>query len=330
MRTRIIVSGVGLVVALVLALTWLRLRAETRALAHEREELARSDRALEREQAAFARRVVDLQRDVAERKRVVLASRSAADRARANVGAFVARLKAEHVGRAPVVRPPAPPMTTGGGRFFPELMGDPEYNALYARSMRSSVEFLAGRTLRKLGVPEAVVAQAIELLVEQQASFRDLQSLNASSPVSPSGKEFSKMWDQLRRETGAQLQALLGDEAYARYQDETEGAGSQVRHATEALERRLSYSAEPLSAAQRAQLQAYEAAQDHGSRAFFEKQAQIYREARQTGTIPVDEAKAAFYRSVLTPGQVAAMEELHRESEASLQRSLLPRSPEGK
>lgn len=138
------------------------------------------------------------------------------------------------------------------------------------------------------------------------------------------------MWDQLRRETGAQLQALLGDEAYARYQDETEGAGSQVRHATEALERRLSYSAEPLSAAQRAQLQAYEAAQDHSSRAFFEKQAQIYREARQTGTIPVDEAKAAFYRSVLTPGQVAAMEELHRESEAGLQRSLLPRSPEGK
>ncbi|MBI2511530.1 MAG: hypothetical protein HYV96_06090 [Opitutae bacterium] len=308
---------------MLLALAWTRLRAEARALASERENFARSDRALEQEQAALVRREVDMQLDVAERKRVVLATQSAADRARANVGGYIARLKAEHAGRAPLVRLPPPPMTMGGGRIFPELMSDPEYNALYARRTRLWLESYRGGVLRGLGVSEEVVAKAVDLLAEEQTSLVDLQSLNA-------GKDYTKLRTQLQNETAAQLQALLGEETYKRYVGETEPVRGDARYATTSLERRLSYSVEPLTDEQKAQLRAYEAAQDYGSKEFFQKQAQIIREARKTGTIPVDEARLAFYRSVLTPQQMEAVDELHREAEAGLKRSLLPKYVEKK
>ncbi|WP_415910301.1 hypothetical protein [Oleiharenicola sp. Vm1] len=330
MKTRLMIIGCGLIAGLVLALTWVSLRAEMRALVSERENFAQSDRALVKEHASFQRRVVEVQGDLAERKRVMLATQSAADRARANIGSYVARLKAEHAGRAPVVRPPPPPTVTGGGAYFPELMSDPEYNALYAQSVRLSLKSYQGGALRKLGLPDDVMEKAIDLLAEEQASLMDLHNLAGSNPLQPSNsKEIQQMRKQLAQETQAQLKTLLGEEGYARYKDETEGSAAQRQYATQPLERRLSYSEEPLSAEQKARLDAYEAAQDYGSRAFFQKQAQIYREARRTGTIPVDEARVAFYRSVLTPAQMAAVEELHREAEASLKRSLLPRS-EGK
>lgn len=322
MKTRIVMTGIGVVAGLVLALAWMRLRTEARGLGSEREIFARSDRALEQEQAAFARRVVEMQLDVAERRRVVLATQSAADRARANVGGYVARLKTEHAGRAPIVRPPPPPATTGGGRFFPELMSDPEYNALYARSTRVWLDSFRGNALRGLGVPEDAVSKAVDLLAEEQASLVDLQSLHA-------GKEFTKLWTQLHNETAAQLQSLLGADLYARYLDQTEGAAARRQYSTQALDRRLSYSAEPLTDGQKAQLQSYEESSGAPSplqRAELERM----REARKTGTILVDEAKLAFYRSVLTPRQMEAVEELHREAEASLQRRLLPKYEEKK
>lgn len=333
MRTRIIVTGVGLVVAAVLAFAWVRLRAEASAVARERETFARSDRALEREQAAFARRVVEMQLDVAERKRLILATQSAADRARVNVGGYIARLKAEHAGRAPVVRPPAPPMTTGGGRSFPELMSDPEYSALYAKSLRLALSEYRGGTLHKLGVPDDVVAKAIDLLVEEQASAMDLHNLAGTNPLQPgNAREIQQMRAQLAQETQAQLKALLGAETYARYKGEVEGTGRQVQLATAPLDRRLSYSDEPLTTDQLERLQEYEAAQGYGSREYFQKAARLEREVRTSGVLPVDEAKLAFYRSVLTPRQMEAVEELHREREAALQRSLLPRkeTPGGK
>lgn len=331
MRTPIVAIGIGLVAGLLLALTWGRLRAEARAAASERESFARSDRALEQEHASFARRVVDMQLDVAERKRVVLATRSAADRARANVGSYVARLKAEHAGRAPIVRLPPPPMTTGGGRSFPELMSDPEYSALYAKSQRVWLKSYRGGTLRRLGVPDEVVDKAIDLLVEEQASSMDLHNLAGSNPLTPSNtKEIQQLRAQLAQETQAQLKALLGEQTYARYKDETEGTGRQAQFATYLLERRLSYSDEPLTPEQQERLQAYEAAQGYGSREYFQKAAQLEREARKTGAIPGDEAKLAFYRSVLTPQQMEAVDELHREAEAGLKRRLLPKYEEKK
>ncbi len=331
MKTRVVVIGVGVVVGVVLALVWTRLRAEERAMVDEREAFARSDRALEQAHAAFARRVVDMQLDVAERKRVVLATQSAADRARANVGGYIARLKAQHAGRAPIVRLPPPPMTTGGGRTFPELMSDPEYSALYAKSQRQWLSSYRGGTLRKLGVSEDLIAKAVDLLVEEQASSMDLHNLAGSSPMKPStAKEIQQVRTQLHQETQAQLKALLGEETYQRYKDETEGTGQQVQYATQSLERRLSYSDEPLSTEQLALLQSYETTQNYGSREYFQKIAKLEREARQSGVIPVDEEKLAFYRSVLTPRQMAAVEELHREREAALKRQLLPKYQEKK
>lgn len=159
----------------------------------------------------------------------------------------------------------------------------------------------------------------------------DLHNLAGSNPLLPSNaKEIQQMRTQLAQETQAQLKALLGEETYTRYKDETEGSGRQARFATTFLEQRLSYSDEPLTAEQLDRLQAYESAQGYGSREYFQKAAQLEREVRKQGVLPVDEAKVAFYRSVLTPRQMEAVEELHREREAALKRSLLPKYEEKK
>jgi hypothetical protein len=218
-------------------------------------------------------------------------------------------------------------MTTGGGRTFPELMSDPEYSALYAKHQRLWLNERSGGTLRKLGVPEELIAKAVALLVEEQASSMDLHNIAGSSPMQPSNaKEIQQMRTQLYEETQTQLKALLGEETYKHYKDETEGGGRQVQYATQSLERRLSYSDEPLLPEQLTHLQAYEATQGYGSREYFQKAAQLEREARKSGTLPVDEARLAFYRSVLTPRQMEAVEELHREREAGIKRSLLPKA----
>jgi len=325
MKTRWFVIGAGLIGGVGLALTWVSLRAELRAVVKERENFAQSDRALAKERTFFERRVVEVQGDLGERKRVMLATQSAADRARANVGPFVAKLKTEHAGRALVVRPPPPPAVTGGAAFFPELMSDPEYNALYAQRARHLLQITRAADFRKLGVPEETVSKAIALLADEQAATMDLQNLGGGAL----GKDFSKLWDQIHRETAEQLQALLGAPTYQRYLAQDESANVMQRMGADRLERRLSYSVEPLTPAQVTQLVAYETSLGD-PRKVQQAEWERTREARKNGVIPVDEARLAFYHSVLTPTQMAAVEGLHRESEASLKRSLLPRPPEGK
>lgn len=214
--------------------------------------------------------------------------------------------------------------------FFPELMSDPEYNRLYARVQRTFMAQRFGGVLRGLGVKEESVEKAIDLLAEEQTSSMDLHNLTGTSPGGGTSGAVAQLRHQQMEETQKQLKALLGDDVYQRYKYETEGVGAQLKYATENLERRLYYSDEPLTAEQRARLQAYEAAQDYGSRQYFQKVAQIDREARKTGVIPVDEAKLAFYRSVLTPRQMEAVDELYREREAALKRDLLPTYQEKK
>lgn len=325
MKSRLIIIVAGLLGSVVLAVTWVNLRAELRAAARAQEDLAQSERALLRERTSCERRVVAVQGDLVERKRVMLATQSAADRARANVGPFVAQLKAEHAGRAPVVRPPPPPAVTGGGAFFPELMSDPEYNALYAQRARHLLQVTHGADFRKLGVPEEKVAKAIALLADEQAATMDLQNLGGGAL----GKDFSELWEQIHRETGEQLQSLLGAETYRRYLEQDESVNVMHRMGADRLEQRLSYSSEPLTSGQVAQMVAYEASLGD-PRKVQQAEWERTREARKNGVIPVDEARLAFYRSVLTPAQMAAVEELHGEAEASLKRSLLPREPEKK
>lgn len=326
MKARVIFIGGGLVLGFVLALVWVRGRAESRALAMEREALVRADALLVKERAAFERRAVETQSGIAERKRAVLATQSAADRARANVGHLVARLKAAHAGRSPKVRPPRPPVGAGGSSYFPELMSDPEYSGLYARSQRLWLNQYRGGTLRRLGLPEETVAKAIDVLVEGDVAVMDVHNIARSSPVRPPAGELATMEQQLRDETEAQLKALLGAETYQRYKEQTEGTiRDRARYATQPLERRLSYSEEPLTTEQLERLREFETSQSNGSPEYYRKVAQLDRDARKTGVIPVDEAKLAFYRSVLTPRQMEAVEELHREREAALKRELLPK-----
>lgn len=331
MSARLVFVASGLVIGVVLALVWTRGRAESRALAIEREALARADALLVQERAAFERRAVETQGNIAERKRAVLATQSAADRARAKVGHVVARLKAAHAGRPPKVRAPAPPVGAGGSSYFPELMSDPEYSALYAKSQRLWLNQYRGGTLRRLGLPEETVAKAIDVLVEGEIAVMDVHNIAGSSPFRPPVGELAKLQQQLRDETAAQLKALLGAETYQRYKEQTEGTmRDQARYATQSLERRLSYSEEPLTAEQLGRLHEFEVAQGYGSEAYYRKVAPLDREARKTGVLPVDEAKLAFYRSVLTPRQMEAVEELHREREAALKRELLPKTVEKK
>lgn len=330
MRAKIFLLGLLVAVAAVLVVALARLKAETAALRMEGEALRSADTAQSAQWGALKRRLRESQGAIVERKRAVLVSLSAAERARETVGPLVERLKAAQAGRPPVSNLPPPPTAAGGGMFFPELMSDPEYNRLYARVQRSFVARHFGGVLRGLGVNEESIEKAVDLLAEAQASAMDLQNLTGTRPGEGTSGAVVQLRQKQEDETQQQLKALLGDKIYRRYKEETEGVGSQGKYATESLERRLYYSEAPLTAEQRERLQAYEAAQGYGSREFFQKQNQASREARKTGVIPVDEAKRAFYRSVLTPRQMEAVEELHAEAEAGLKRSLLPKYVEKK
>lgn len=326
MRAKPFLLVLFVLVAVVLGVAWLRLRTQTEALRAERRTLEAAHAARQLSRSALERRLVESQAMVAERKRSVLVTLSAAERARLTLGSLVQRLKAGQAGRTLVASLPPPPIAAGGGMFFPELMSDPEYNRLFARVQRRFTERRFGAVLRQLGVNEEAIGKAVDLLTEDQASAMDLHNLAGTTPASGMTGPFAHVRVQQREDTQKQLKALLGDENYNRYKYETEGAGAQLKHATENLERRLYYSDEPLSAEQQARLQSYEAAQDYGSREYFQKVAKFDREARKTGVIPVDAAKLAFYRSVLTPRQMEAVEELHREREAALKRELLPKT----
>lgn len=330
MKRGIIFSLFGLGVVLALALVWARARAATQSLIAERGTLRRADAELVTRRAVWERRSIEIESSIAERKRTVLATQSAAERARVTVGPLVARLKAAHAGLKPT-RPPDPPTPAGGASYFPELMSDPEYSALYTKSTRAWMASCHGPKLRRLGLTEEVVARAVDLLTEEQVSLADVHNLAGSSPLRPPSGEFNQMQQQIREETQVQLKALLGEDAYRRYKDANvpfsdTAAGFAVR----SLERRLSYSEEPLSSEQIARLQTFEAARYASAREYFQQQRETDREARKMGAIPSDEAKLAFYRSVLTPRQMEAVDELHREREAALKRDLLPKYQEKK
>lgn len=330
MRTKFFLLGLLVLVAAALVVALVRFKAETAALRAEGDALRSADAAQSSQRSALERRLVESQGAIVERKRAVLVSLSAADRARAAVGPLVERLKAAQAGRPTVPSLPPPPTAAGGGMFFPELMSDPEYSRLYARVQRNFIARRVGGVLRGLGVNEESIEKAVDLLAEEQTSSMDLHNLTGTTPGGGMSGSVAQLRHQQVEETQKQLKALLGDEVYQRYKYETQGVGAQLKYATDNLERRLYYSEQPLTPEQRARLQSYEATQDYGSRQYFQKVAQVDREARKTGVIPVDEAKLAFYRSVLTPRQMEAVDELHREREAALKRELLPKYQEKK
>jgi hypothetical protein len=326
-RFRIVLLSTGMVSGLILTLVWGRLKARAQVLSAECEALRAAGDALTRDEVAWRARASEVNSEIAARKTQVLASLSAGERARPRVGPLLMRMKAEHAHLGPANRLPPPPRSPSGGSLFPELMSDPEYNALFAKTSRSLFQDHA-RALRKLGVNEETVQKAVDLLTEEFVSAADLHNLTGSSPSRPtSAPEYTKLREQLERDTQTQLKQLLGDHLYLRFSNDTDPSKRALQIPTEALERRLSYSPEPLTTIQLEQLQSFEASRGD-PRELQRADAQRMREARKTGVIPVDEAKVAFYRSVLTPRQMEAVEELHREREAALKRELLPKYQE--
>lgn len=287
MHRRLIVLLVISLLGVVFATWWLCLRAASASAQVESAALARADAMYATDRAALDRRVVELSSSIAERRSAVLVTQTPAERARAFLGPTVARMKAAHAGRTPVKPPPPPPTAAGGGIYFPELMSDPEYSALYARAMHRSVGWRYGRALRQLGVAEVVVTKALDLLAEEEVSRMDLHNLAGTQPASGGlSNEYAETSARLRSETEAQVKALLGEEAYARYKERVEGKFDSLRFATQQLEQRLSYSDEPLMPEQVEKLRTFEAKLDYGSLGYFQKQAAVFRDARKTGVLP--------------------------------------------
>lgn len=329
MRFRVILLSAGLLAGWGLALVWSRLNTQAQALRSQRDALRMAGEAMVRHEYVLRTRASELASEIAARKSHVLVALSAAERARPRVGALLSRMKAEHAHLEPAPRLPPPPRSPSGGSLFPELMSDPEYSALFAKTSRDLFRDQA-RVLRSFGMREETVQKVVDILTEEFVSAIDLHNLNGSSPSSPtSAPEYTKLREQLERDTQTQLRALLGEDLYSRFLSETEPSKRALRIPTEALERRLSYSPEPLGTTQIEQLQSFEASRGD-VRELQRAEAQRLREARKTGVIPVDEAKLAFYRSVLTPRQMEAVEELHREREAAFKRQLLPKYQEKK
>jgi len=318
---RSLLLAAGLVVCVALALARFRAREESRALAAERALVEQQATELSRRVGVLRAETTASAVAVAERRQTTAATLPPAERARATAGPLIARLKAEQTANP---RPPPPPGPPQGptGSIFPELMGDLEYSRSMVAVERLNQAFDHRPRLEELGVAPALIEKVVELLAARAMVRWDYVSLLGDSAASMG--EASRRQHAQREQIAGEIQQLLGDDVYRQFCEEVPHVtindktrtttmvreipvfrrNSGAHNMAETLQRRLSYSPEPLTNAQFVTLAAVPLRIDE--------------------TSWVHPATIEQVSRVLTPAQRAAVDQLRRETEAAERRRKLP------
>jgi len=131
-------------------------------------------------------------------------------------------------------------------RGLNSLMDDPEYQKAMLSQMRGGLDGRYASLFRKLKLPSAQLNQLKDLLVERQASTMDaFMAVRSSGGVSPGSGAMRSLVEETQSEIDAGIRELLGDDLYLRYEDYN--ANSTQYALADQLERRLSYTATPLT-----------------------------------------------------------------------------------
>jgi hypothetical protein len=254
-------------------------------------------------------------RELAERTALLEDARRVPELARREAALrVIQRIRADHEATPPAPRPVPPPVPRDAP-YFSELLDDPEYLQLVARSWRSTTGAYYEEKLSRFDVPEELRRKVVELEFDSQTAGLDAQRYLRRDPAErTAAAAASKM---LRDENNAAIRQILGEDAYATYRNPVAGRTVQElipSSVFEPLATRLSYTGSPLDPATRQRLT--EMLQSMSSPA----------PGVRTMTFAADFIERA--RSILQPGQVAALDELRTEYEAARARSRLPKTSE--
>jgi hypothetical protein len=297
-----------------------------------------------------------------KRRDIALSMLPAADRARNAVGPLVAQLQQQRSGR-PAIPPELPPPSGPNGFVFPELMGNLEYSTALHHVLRYRQSSTHRGRLEEIGASPETIEKVLDLLTDREMVHWDVASLYPEN-----GRQSKEAREQESRQRSAivdQIKQLLGEDKYMAFTEETttyesranaDGTLTRTTHQVRdipssrsgdemyvmPLERRLSYSSEPLTAAQKAaianvyrqQRLADRGLNDELQRANAagltrEQRAALteaYRNRHLNGTTVADEDLQRAYEMVLSPAQLSAVNELRAEQEAARKRSKLPKT----
>ncbi len=220
--------------------------------------------------------------------------------------------------RESVTRPNAAAADQTGSerRRWAAMMENPEFARLWTLQQKAQLDGRFADLFRRLNLPPEKLDQLKTLLLERQASPRDVIAAARSQGIDP--RQNRPQMQQLIRETTAELDssiaALLGPQGYQTFQT-YEQTGPQ-RQAVSRLEERLSYTPTPLNPQQRDQLVQLLASPAAGTPAAAVSGAPAAGRTNSRGLARITDDVIARARAVLTPAQVSALEQLKAEQEA--------------
>ncbi|MEO6567606.1 MAG: hypothetical protein ABIO94_02485 [Opitutaceae bacterium] len=216
--------------------------------------------------------------------------------------------------RHPKAERPLPLRNPFGGSRVAELLADPAYAQLYRSWYRANLEREYNELLATLSVAPETKARLVELLLDRQLAIMDVIGLSGANrwgPGNPPTKaqraEADRAQEAALKRFDAEIQALLGREAYAQFDKYRRADGE--RRQLDILAQRLSYTEQPLTPTQRQKL----------------------FPSIETDLFPSDAATAektlAEMGKALSPVQLEAVQQLRAERAAQMQ-PLAPRQKE--
>jgi len=194
---------------------------------------------------------------------------------------------------------------------FLAMMDDPKFAKLFAAEQRGQLDNRYAALFKNLKLSPEQLAKFKDLLVEKQDSMRDVLQAARAQGLDPRNDRaaFQQLVSQTNAEIDANIASTLGADGYQQYQQYEQTLPE--RNLVSQLGQRLSYSSTPLSQDQQDQL-----IQLLSQSAPPTNTDNLARGGPNGPRYNVTDQAIASASTVLTPDQVAALQQLQQEQQA--------------
>jgi hypothetical protein len=205
------------------------------------------------------------------------------------------------------------------------MMDTPEVQQLMALRSRGALDSRYAALFKNLALPPDQLKKFQDLLLDKQNTMRDVLAAMRSQGLAPgpeSRDQMRALVQNANAEIDNQIQSTLGSAAFAQYQDYER---TQPQRATvDRVQQRLSYSSQPLSDQQAAQLVAVLAQNppQSGGNGPGGGGGGGFRQLFNGGggaTAPITDQALQQAGTILAPAQLTALQELQQEQQAQAQ-----------
>ncbi len=217
----------------------------------------------------------------------------------------------------------------GDGGRMGAFMDSPEVQRLMSMQQKAGLDGRYAALFRALGLPPEKLEQFKSLLVDKQAAVMDVfAAARAQGIGGREGRdEIQALLQSTQAEIDGQIRSLLGDTGYAQFQnyERTQPQRAVVGQ----LEQRLSYTGAPLNSAQSEQLVQILAQHGPPDRGANRRMGSFVQSFVGGGSVAaqfiggggptITDAAVAQAQTVLSPPQVASLQQLQQEQLAAAQ-----------